>query len=27
VTMYQLWFSPPPPMVMERERVDIPRVG
>jgi hypothetical protein len=27
VTMYQLWFSPPPSMVMERERVDIPTVG
>ena len=27
VTMYQLWFSPPPPMVSERERVDIPTVG
>jgi hypothetical protein len=27
VTMYQLWFSPPPPMVMQRERVDIPTIG
>ena len=27
VTMYQLWFSPPPSMVRERERVDIPTVG
>ena len=27
VTMYQLWFSPPPPMVRERDRVDIPSVG
>ena len=27
VTLYQLWFSPPPTMVVERERVDIPSVG
>jgi hypothetical protein len=27
VTMYQLWFSQPPSMVRERERVDIPTVG
>ena len=27
VTMYQLWFSPPPSMVIERERGDIPSVG
>ena len=27
VTMYQLWFSPPPAMVRERERVDIPVIG
>jgi hypothetical protein len=27
VTMYQLWFSKPPSMVRERERVDIPSVG
>jgi len=27
VTMYQLWFSPPPSMVRERDHVDIPVVG
>jgi hypothetical protein len=27
VTMYQLWFSSPPSMVAERDRVDIPTVG
>jgi len=27
VTMYQLWFSPPPSMVRERDHVDIPSVG
>jgi hypothetical protein len=27
VTMYQLWFSRPPAMVRERERVDIPVIG
>jgi len=27
VTMYQLWFSQPPSMVTQRERVDIPVVG
>lgn len=27
VTMYQLWFSTPPSMVRQRERVDVPNVG
>ena len=27
VTLYQLWFSQPPSMVKDRERVDIPTIG
>jgi hypothetical protein len=27
VTMYQLWFSTPPPMVRQRDHVDSPNVG
>ena len=27
VTMYQLWFSSPPPLVSQRDRVDIPVIG
>src|SRR5450631_2364905 len=27
VTMYQLWFSTPPPMVRQRDHVDIPNLG
>jgi hypothetical protein len=26
-TMYQLWFSPPPPPVLQREGADIPNLG
>ncbi len=27
VTLYQLWFMPPPAMVTQRERVDVPVIG
>jgi len=27
VTMYQLWFSPPPSVIVERKRADIATVG
>jgi hypothetical protein len=27
VTLYQLWFTPPPAMVAQRPRVDVPVIG
>jgi len=27
VTMYQLWFTAPPPIVTQRTRADVPVIG